>query len=451
MIRLLPNKEYSKKIIHMSMPAIAGLSTQMVVSLVDAGMVGRLDNAAYALAAMGVGVLATWVLVSFFSSLSTGTHILVARNYGAKNYQGCNDVLFNSVFAGFILGALILLFGLGLSEPFAQMLSKDSTVGKLAGDYIFYRFLGIPFFLITVSFRGFFFGIGSPKIFMLSGLIVNLLNIFFNYMFIYGEWGFPEMGLAGAGFGSTIATVCDVFFYLIVASIKNYRTKFNLYHKFHFSKEIVTKIVKLAMPVSLQNVFIVLGFLFFISVTGLIGITEQAAAQAIISTLFISFLPCYGFGIAVQTLVGIELGKGDKNLAKIYGYETAKIATIYTLTLSIFYLLLPEYLLMIITLDQQIIRTAVPAIKVAGVAQIFYAAGIVLANALQALGKTSFVMFAEVFTNLLLFVPFAYLFGVVWEYGLVGAWFGLPIYVITYATIIFVKFKNDEWVLPFHL
>lgn len=432
------------------MPAIAGLSTQMVVSLVDAGMVGRLDNAAYALAAMGVGVLATWVVVSFFSSLSTGTHILVARNYGAKNFEGCNDVLYNSVLGGFVIGSLILLFGIGLSEPFAQLLSKDAFVGKLAGEYIFYRFLGIPFFLITVSFRGFFFGIGSTKIFMISGIIVNVLNIFFNYMFIYGEWGFPEMGLAGAGFGSTIATVCDVFFYLIVASSKNYRNKFLLFHHFKFSPEIIKKIFKLAMPVSLQNVFIMVGFLLFVSVTGLIGITEQAASQAIISALFISFLPCYGFGIAVQTLVGIELGKGNKNLAKTLGYETAKIASIYTLSLSLLYLFIPQYLLMLITLDEKIIQTAIPAIKIAGAAQIFYAAGIVLANGLQSLGKTKFVMYAEVFTNLFLFVPFAYLFGFVWGYGIVGAWIGLPIYIITYATIILFKFKNDEWILPFH-
>ena len=73
--------------------------------------------------------------------------------------------------------------------------------------------MGIPFFLISVSYRGFFFGINKTKIFMFSGVITNFLNVIFNYTFIYGEFGAPRMGLAGAGLGSTLATLFDVFFY----------------------------------------------------------------------------------------------------------------------------------------------------------------------------------------------------------------------------------------------
>jgi len=78
-MNLLPVNNYYKKILQVALPAIAGLSTQMVVSLVDTAMVGRIDDATYALAAMGIGVLATWALISFFSSLATGIHVVVAR------------------------------------------------------------------------------------------------------------------------------------------------------------------------------------------------------------------------------------------------------------------------------------------------------------------------------------------------------------------------------------
>ena len=87
-MNILPVNNYYKKILHVALPAIAGLSSQMVVSLVDTAMVGRLDEATYALAAMGIGVLATWALVSFFSSLATGTHVIVARRFGQGNFIG---------------------------------------------------------------------------------------------------------------------------------------------------------------------------------------------------------------------------------------------------------------------------------------------------------------------------------------------------------------------------
>lgn len=442
---LLPVRNYYKKILHVALPAIAGLSTQMIVSLVDSAMVGRLPEATYALAAMGLGVLATWALVSFFSSLATGTHVIVARQYGAGDYGECGKALNNSLIIGFSVGSLVALIGVLTAHTITQFFAADPTVGKLAGQYIFYRFLGIPFFLISVSYRGFFFGINKTKIFMFSGAITNLLNIFFNYLFIYGTLGMPRMGLAGAGLASSLATLFDLFFYFFILMLPSYRKRYQNFKHFKFDKNVIKSIYKISLPVSFQNVFILVGFLLFVIITGFIGIKDQAATQAVISTLFMSFLPCFGFGAAAQTLVGNNIGSKKYDLATIYGFETARVATYYTIFLGIIFVAIPQYVLLIITTDQSIIHTAVPALRVAGVAQIFYATGVVLANGLQAAGKTMFVMFAEVISNLLIFVPLAYFFGVYLNLGLVGAWAALPIYIIIYSSIIYLKFRSGTW------
>src|SRR3990172_418149 len=442
-MNLLPQNDYYKKILKLALPAIAGLSTQMVVSLVDTAMVGRLEEATYALAAMGIGVLATWALVSFFSSLATGTHVLVARKFGEKDFNACSSALINSILVAITVGTLVALLSVLAAHPAADFLAADKTVGKYAGEFIYYRFLGIPFFLISVSFRGFFFGINKTKIFMFSGILTNLLNIIFNYMFIYGKFGMPRMGVAGSGLGSTIATAFDALFYCVVILLPSYRKQYRIFKNFRLNLNIIKTIYKISLPVSFQNVFILIGFLSFVGITGLIGTTEQAATQAVISTLFISFLPCFGFGIAVQTLVGNNIGSGKYNLAKIYGFETAKVATYYTLTLGFIFFLIPQYVLLILTNNQSIIEVAKPILRIAGFAQIFYASGVALANGLQAAGKTFFVMMAEVITNLLIFVPLAYLFGVYLKMGLVWAWLALPVYIIIYTFIIFYKFRFD--------
>ena len=387
-MNLLPVNNYYKKILQVALPAIAGLSTQMVVSLVDTAMVGRIDDATYALAAMGIGVLATWALISFFSSLATGIHVVVARKYGEGDYISCGVTLNNSLLLAVLIGAVVAMVGVFFSYPIAHLFATDETVGNYASEYLYYRFMGIPFFLISVSFRGFFFGISKTKIFMFSGAITNLLNIIFNYIFIYGEFGFPKMGLAGAGLGSTLATMFDGLFYIIIIMLPSYRKRFQNLKHLLLNKNIISAIIKISLPVSFQNVFILIGFLSFVSITGIIGTLEQASTQAIISTLFISFLPCFGFGIAVQTLVGNNLGARKILLAKIYGFETAKIATIYTVILGFIFTIIPQYVLLIITNDQTIINTAVPALRVAGFAQVFYAVGVVLANGLQAAGRS---------------------------------------------------------------
>ncbi|GAB4300141.1 MAG: MATE family efflux transporter [Ignavibacteriaceae bacterium] len=444
-MKLLPVNNYYKKILKLALPAIAGLATQMVVSLVDTAMVGRLEEATYALAAMGLGVLATWALISFFSSLATGTHVIVARKFGEGDYKSCSIALNNSILIGLFIGGLVTLIGIFAADAIAHFFAADITVGNYASEYLFFRFMGIPLFLISVSFRGFFFGISNPKIFMFSGVLTNLLNIVFNYIFIYGALGAPRMGLAGAGLGSTLATFADVMFYFSVIMLPYYRKRFRIFNQIKPDIDVLKTIYKISLPVSFQNVFILIGFLIFVVITGLIGTLEQAATQTIISTLFISFLPCFGFGIAVQTLVGNNLGAGKVKIAKIYGFETARIASYYTLLLSVLYILLPEYVLLIITNDKKIIQTAVPAMRIAGFAQIFYASGVVLANGLQAAGKTFFVMKAEVITNLFIFVPLAYFLGVFFGLGFYWTWVALPVYIIIYAIIIIREFSYGNW------
>ncbi len=444
-MNLLPINSYYKKILKVALPAIAGLSTQMILSLVDAAIIGRLEEATYALAAMGIGVLATWALVSFFSSLATGTHVIVARRFGQNNFIECGNALNNSLIISFIIGIFVTAIGTFFSRPIAGFFASDDTVAYYASEFIFYRFFGIPFFLISVSFRGFFFGISKTKIFMFSGIITNILNIIFNYILVYGAFGLPRMGIGGSGLGSTLATIFDASFYFIIILLPVYRKKYQNFKHFKIDKEVIKGIYKISLPVSFQNVFILLGFLSFIAITGIIGIKEQAASQTIISTLFISFLPLFGFGIAVQTLVGNNLGAGKLRLAKLYGFETAKVATYYTIILGLIFIIIPQFVLLIITNDWSIIEMAKPSLRVAGFAQVFYATGVVLANGLQAAGRTVFVMRAEVITNLLIFVPLAYLFGVILNMGLLGAWLALPIYVIVYSTSIYLKFNSDNW------
>ena len=432
-------------ILKIALPAIAGLSTQMIVSLVDTAMVGRLPNPEYYLAAMGLGVFATYAVVSFFSSLATGTHVLIARRYGEKDHDGCGRILNTSLILSFVVGIIVSFLVVYFSFEIADFFAVDNKVGFYAGEYLHYRFMGIPFFLLTVSYRGFYFGIGKTKIFMYSGILANFLNIIFNYILIYGAFGIKGMGLAGAGLGSTLATVCDLLFYFIISLLPGYRKKYRYFKNFRFVKDIAEKIVKISLPVSLQNIFILVGFLSFIAITGFIGTIEQAASNIVFSALLISLMPCFGFGIAVQTLVGNSIGSGNFIQAKHYGYETSKLATVFTMVLGLIFFLLPRAVLILTTNDKTVIETAVPAMRIAGLGQIFYSIGVVLANGLQAAGKTLYVMLAEVIVNWFVFVPIAYFFGVYLNFGLVGAWAALPFYVILYSGVIFIKFKFGNW------
>ena len=435
----------SSDVLHIALPTIAGLSSQMVVAIVNTAMVGRLADTQVQLAAMGLGFLGTWAITSFFSSLSTGTHVLAARRQGESNPQGVGDVLNNSLLICFILGIVFGALGYWFSYNIMDFFSKDAEVTRAGSLYMKYQFLGLPFFLLIVSYRGFFYGIGHTKIFMYSALIINVFNIFFNYLFIYGVFGFPRMELAGAGLGSSISMFLGFLFFLFVTFTRDYRKQYKYFSHFKLSGEVVKQIVKISVPVSLQNILILLGFLVFLAITGIIGTVAQAASQVVISALFITIMPCFGFGIAAQTLVGQSIGKGDILRARAYGYETARLGTIFTFIIGLLFVIFPDSVITIITNNREVIDTARPVLQIAGVAQVLYGAGIIFANALQAGGATVYVMFVEVLTHWIIFLPLTYIFGVTFGGGLRGAWLALPVYILAYTAMNLLKFRSRGW------
>ncbi|MFN0157945.1 MAG: MATE family efflux transporter [Bacteroidota bacterium] len=444
-MNLLPDRELTGRVLKISTPAVAGLSSQMIVSVAEAAMVGRLANTEVVLAALGLGLLATWAITSFFSSLATGTHVLVARRQGEGNHIGAGEVLNNSLLVAALLGILIGVLGYFFSYGLLDFFASDPAVAAAGTEYMQWRFLGLIFFLIVVAYRGFFNGIGHTKVFMISAIIINLANILFNYLLIFGAFGFPEKGLAGAGLASVISNLIGCLFFVGATFLPAYRRTYGYYHSWGIRKAIISQIIKISTPVSLQNILILMGFLVFVAVTGKLGTREQAASQVVISALFMSFLPCFGFGLGAQTLVGQSLGNKDHHLAKRFGMEAARLATYFTAVLGAIFILFPDAVILLITTNSDVTDVARPILQLAGAAQIFYAAGIVLAYALQSAGATVYVMVIEVITHWIIFLPLSYVFGVVWEGGLIGAWLALPVYIISYTVLILAKYQKDSW------
>lgn len=438
-------KFFRNRILSIALPALAGLSSHIIISLVDTAMVGRLESAKYNLAAMGIGVLATWAIVSFFSSFSTGTHILVARKEGQRDYQSCKEILNISLFFAFIVGIIIGALIFFAAPHFTYLIAIDTKVEKLAADYISFRFIALPFFLMIVAFRGFFYGIGHTKIFMLSGIILNVVNIFLNWVFIFGNLGAPKLELKGAALASSISTIVDFFFYLAVIFSSYYWKKYRSKRTFHIDLNVMKSIVKLSLPVSFQNIFILIGFLVFVAIIGLIGTLQQAATQVVISIIFIALLPSFAFGIAAQTLVGNTLAVKKIKLTKIYVTEILKLLTVFTFAIAVAFVFFTDHVLHIVTNDYTIIQTAKYPLRIAGFSQIFYGIAIVLAHTLQSAGFTFFVMKAEVITNWFIFIPLAVLAGIILKLGFVASWIALPIYIIIYSIILFIKYRNTDW------
>ncbi len=445
-MRLFPEKALTRNVLKISTPAVAGLSLQMVVTVAETAMVGRLENTKVSLAAMALASLAAWAITSAFSSLATGTHVLAARRSGQRDHIGTGDVLNNSLLLSLLIGALVGIPGYFFSYDFIDFFAANPAVALEGAGYMQWRFIGILFFLFVVSYRGFFNGIGHTKIFLYSAIIINITNLVLNYILIFGAFGIPSMGLTGAGCAVALSNVIGFGFFIGATFLPEYRKLYRYYSGLRIRADVLRQVVKISLPVSFQNILILMGFLVFAAIAGYIGTTEQAATQVVISALFMSFLPCFGFGIGAQTLVGQSMGNGKYMLARSYGLEAARLATYFTIVLGAVFILFPATVISVITNDPEVAAVARPVLQIAGAAQIFYASGIVLAHALQAAGATMYVMWIEVLTHWVIFLPVSYVLGVVLGGGIIGAWIALPVYIVAYSALIYAKYRKGAWV-----
>ena len=134
-------------------------------------------------------------------------------------------------------------------------------------------------------------------------------------------------------------------------------------------------------------------------------------------------------------------------MAKRYGLEAARLATYFTIALGIIFILVPDWVIILITTNKDVADVARPILRIAGAAQIFYASGIVLAYALQSAGATVYVMIVEVLTHWVIFLPICYVLGVALGGGVVGAWLALPVYIVSYSLLIYLKYRKGTWLL----
>jgi putative MATE family efflux protein len=437
------DRELTKRAFNLAFPVILGMMSQTVMGIVDTAMVGRLG--AEALAATGLASAICFGFINFFSALGVGTQALTARRYGEDEKIKCGMVLFNALFIAFIIGIPVSLLGFGAAKYVFPYASKDVKVVEYGIAYIEYRFLGLLFIIVNVAFSRFFDGIGNTKIYMRAAILINGLNIIFDYLFIFGHLGFPRLEVKGAAIASTFATMIGSSYYLLVSRNGKYLRVFEYFRPGNLDSGVIRGISKISCPPAIQSLLSMGGFFTFLWIVGRVGTIELASTTIIFSIISLSFMTGMGFGTAAATLIGQYMGAKKFDLAERGVWESVKLGALFLGAFGLIFILFPELLLKTFTNDQNVIRVGVWPLRIVGLIQALDAFRIVLEFALQAAGNPQWVMFWEVGVNWTVLVPLTYLLTIKWEYGVNGAWVSINIFVLLLALSMIWKFKEGKW------
>ncbi len=443
MLRILPKRELSSRVWRLAGPVVIGMVSQTLLNVVDTAMVGRLG--AVALAAAGLGGVVSWGIIGSIGELYIGTQAISARRYGEKRKREAGKTLDNALLIALVAGVITSVLINYLVGRFFFVFSEDPAVVAQGRGYVTFRLLGALPYMIIMAHRGFFNGIGETQLHMRVAILINALNVGFNYVFIFGHFGAPAMGTAGAGLASALGTFCGMVFFLVISMVYRGRNDYGYYATANIQRSILGRLLQLSGLSAMRVFLAMMGFSAFSAIVARLGTVEMAATNVVLTIISMSFLPGAGFGIASASLIGQKLGEGDPDGAEEYGWEAVRLGVLVMGAFGLAFLLFPELLMRFFTQDPRVIEAGKLALRLMGVVQVFDAVGMVLGGSLEGAGMNRFVMLAEISVNWLVFLPATYLFAFVFGWGLTGAWSALGIYILLVGGMYVRKFAGGSW------
>jgi len=412
------------------------------VMVADTIMVGSLGKEA--IAAAGIGGLAFWLIISFLMGLSVGIQIIVSRRFGEKNFNIIGEAVKTSLGFAFIIGLLLTVFGILTSEYLMKFITSDKKVYTLASEYINYRFMGLSFLFLIFVFNGLYNGISRTFVTMITAFTASITNILFNYILIFGEFGFKAYGVAGAGMASGLSAM--VAFLVPVGFLFDKKIK----SLFHFNQvkinlKLLKEILVMSLPPGAEGFLTHLAFVFFYKIAGLISVTAIASTNIVFSIMTISFMPGFSFGIAATSLVGQAMGAKKKQLAYHAGFRSAFFSALIMGFIGLMFFIFAKEILHLFTSDVVIIKEAYPALILMAFIQIGDAYHMVIGSALKGAGLVNWVMIVYAIVSFFIMLPIAYLLGITFNLGTLGIWLSVFVWLFILAITFIFKFKNKSW------
>jgi MATE family multidrug resistance protein len=450
----------------LALPTVLAMLAQSAVNEVDIIFFAALGcpGSSYAQAALLPCLLLLWAFGGSLSAISVGTQALAARRFAEGHHADAGTVLANSWLFSLIAG--VVFTGVGyLTIPHALGLLVGSPEVRAVGtSYLNYRLLGITSMAVTFSFKAFFDGIGKTHVHMIASVLMNIINVALCITFIFGKFGAPRMGMAGAGLAGAVSSWVGLLVMVIWAGLAHYRKRFQPFNLKGVSRELLGRILKLSVPSAVATIAVMSGFMLFSMIvsrldsmmhTRLIAAecpggrreaVNGAATTVIVGVLKLTFTACLAFGTSTATLVSQCLGAGKTDEAEKFGWTSVRLGLVIFGVVGLLEgVILTEPILHLVTHSHAVFHAARTPMRMMGLSTPLIAVGMILTQALFGAGNTRFVMFVELILHFCCLVPLAWLLGITFGFGLVGIWSAALVYVLLLTTVMVLKFRSGDW------
>lgn len=430
----------TKEIWRIAVPIMIGNLAQTLITFTDTAFLGHLGI--IALGSSMMSGMYYFVFTTMAMGLAIGIQIIIARRFGAKEYDKIGSIFQHGAVSILIFGLLLFTIMRIFSSSLLDFIIKSDNIYAGAMEYINVRQFGIVFVCFNYLFRALYTGLSDTKVITYSTIIMATVNIILDYCLIFGKFGLPEMGIAGAALASLIAEVTATMFFFVYTYVKLGKSEYELFKHHGFNKELTLNIVRIATPTMFQKLFSFSAwFIFFILVEKMgeqaIGISSIAR-----SVYMILFIPVFGFLATSNTLTSRIIGAGHADEVLKTVFRIIFNCILCCIPLVLVCVFFPTAVMSIYTEDMALANAATPSIYVICGAIIFQAIGAVAFESVSGTGNTNAALWLE-FGILLLYIVYVWVLTnitthVEWVWTCEYIYGGL----IAIVSIIYIKFAN---------
>lgn len=434
-------KSHYKALLYLGIPIVIGQIGVIVLGFADTLMIGHHSTNELA-AASFVNNMFNLVII-FSTGFSYGLTPIVGSLYGHNNLIAVGRALKNSLLANFFVGILMTLL-MTILYFNIENLGQPKELIPLIKPYFIVLLVSLVFVLLFNGFKQFADGITDTRTSMWILLGGNVLNIVGNYILIYGMFGFPELGLLGAGISTLFSRIMMlVVFVCIFFFTKRYFRYLVGFKRFHINKPDFSRLNQLGWPIAFQMGMETASFSLSAIMIGWIGTIALAAHQIMLAISQVCFMMYYGMGAAVAVRVSNFKGQNDIVNVRRSAYAGFHIIMVMAVCTSLPIFLLRYQLGGWFTDNEEVSRMVVSLIVPLLIYQFGDGTQITFANALRGIADVKPMMIIAFIAYFLISLPVGYVCGFVFNWGIVGVWMAFPFGLTSAAIMLFWRFHQQ--------
>ncbi len=435
-----PDVEQRKHILQIALPIMGGMVSQNLLNLVDIAMVGQLGDVA--LAATGLGAFANFMLTAPVLGLATGVQAITARRLGEGQRGALAAPLDGGLLLAWLMGLPLMALVWWVAGPLMQVLTGDAAVQPQAESYLQIRAAAIMFVGMNFAFRGYWSAMRQTGFYLTTLLLMHALNIFLNWVLIFGHLGAPAMGVKGAALATSLSLAFGSLVYAVLAW-NNARDEGFLQRIPR--RETLARMLRISLPSSVQQFFFATGMLVLFWIVGQLGTSEVAALNVLMNLTLVALLPSMGLGIAAASLVGHALGAGQPDAAWAWGWRVAWLSTSVATVVGLILFLFAGPVLRIFLQDPATLAMAQLPLRIMAGMVWFDAIGMTLMHSLLGAGDSRRVMRVSLISQWGMFLPLAWLAGPGLGGSLLTVWLVQGGYRLLQASWFIRHWQTGRW------